>query len=181
VAEPAAQLLSRYLDDAISAERSFESQLRSFAEQGDDDEVQTAFRIHADRTRTHCERLTRRLEELGGTPSAVKTAMAEVYGLAPKLSLAGQVAEDRIVENLIAAVAMETGECAMYEALAAVALAAGDAPTERLAREIQSEERHTADLLSRFIPSRSKIAFNVVTPHEIDPAVDTKAPDDRLL
>ena len=181
MAEPAAQLLTRYLDDAISAERSFETQLRSFAEQGDDDEVQTAFRAHAEQTRTHCARLTRRLEELGGTPSPVKTAMAELYGMAPKLSLAAQVAEDRIVENLIVAVLMETGECAIYEVLATVALAAGDSPTEHLAREIQSEARHTADLLFRFIPSRSKIAFNVVTPHEIDPAVDTKAPDDRLL
>ena len=181
MAEPAAQLLTRYLDDAISAERSFETQLRSFAEQGDDDEVQAAFRTHAGQTRTHYERLTHRLEELGGTPSAVKMGMGEVYFVAPKLSLAGQVAEDRIVENLISAVTMETGACAMYQALATVASAAGDSATERLAREIQSEERQTADLLFRFIPSRSKIAFNVVTPHEIDPAIDTKAPDDRLL
>jgi ferritin-like metal-binding protein YciE len=181
VAEPAAQLLTRYLDDAISAERSFETQLRSFAEQGDDDEVQAAFRTHAGQTRIHYERLTHRLEELGGRPSAAKTAIAELYGVAPKLSLAGQIAEDRIVENLISAVTIETGACAMYQALATVASAAGDSATERLAREIQSEERHTADLLFRFIPSRSKIAFNVVTPHEIDPAIDTKAPDDRLL
>jgi hypothetical protein len=59
-------------------------------------------------------------------------------------------------------------------------LAAGDPETERLAREIQSEERQAAELIFRFIPSRSKIAFNLVTPHEIDPAIDTKAPGDRI-
>jgi ferritin-like metal-binding protein YciE len=181
VAESAARLLSRYLDDAIAAERSFETQLRSFAEQGDDDEVQSAFLTHAGQTRTQHERLARRLEQLGGSPSTSKALLAGLYEMGPKLSQAGHVPEERITQNLIAAFTIETGECALYEALATLAAAAGDPQTERLAREIQAEEQHAAELIFRFIPSRSKIAFNVVTPHEIDPAIDTKAPDDRIL
>jgi ferritin-like metal-binding protein YciE len=181
VVDSAAQLLTRYLDDAVAAERTFETQLRSFAEQGDDDEVQAAFRAHADEARTHDERLTLRSEELGGTPSFVKTILADVLERVPKFSQAGHVAEEQLVQNLIAAFTMATGACAMHEALATVAARARDSQTEQLAREIQSEERHAAERIFRFIPSRSKIAFNVVTPHEIDPAVDTKAPDDRIV
>jgi ferritin-like metal-binding protein YciE len=177
----AAQLLYRYLDDAIAAERSFETQLRSFAEQGDDDEVQSAFLNHAGQTRTQHERLARRLEQLGGSPSTGKTVLADLYQMGPKLAQAGHVAEERITQNLIAAFSVETGECAMYEALATIAAAAADLETERLAREIQAEEQHAAELIFRFIPSRSKIAFNVLTPHEVDPAIDTKAPDDRII
>lgn len=179
--ESAIQLLTRYLDYAIAAERSCETQLRSFAQQGDDDEVQAAFLTHADQTRTQHERLARRLEQLGGTASTVKTIFVDLYERAPKLSQAGHIAEERVVQDLIAAFTIETGESAMYEALATAALAAGDSQTERLARELQSEARQSAGVIFRFIPSRSKIAFNIVTPHEVDPAIDTKAPDDRII
>jgi ferritin-like metal-binding protein YciE len=181
VADSAAGLVTRYLHDAIAAEHDFETQLRSFAQQGDDDEVQSAFLTYANQIRTHHDRLAQRLEQLGATPSNGKSVFAELDELAPKLSQAGNIAEERITQNLIAAFTIGTAECAMHEALATAAAVAGDAQTERLAREIQSEERQTADLIFRFIPSRSKIAFNVVTPHEIDPAIDTKAPDDRII
>lgn len=180
MAESAVQLLARYLDDSVTAERNCEKQLRSFAEQGDDSEVQAAFRSLAEQTRTHCQRLTRRSEEVGGTLSVVKSMLADLLERAPKLSQAAHVPEEQVVQNLVAAFTIEIGASAMYEALATVAAAAGDS-TEQLAREIQSEKRQAAELLLRFIPSRSKIAFNVLTPHEVDPAVDTKAPDDRVV
>lgn len=181
MAETSIDLLSRYLVDAIAAEKRFEAQLRGFAQEGDDEEVQTAFLAHANQTRTQHERLTHRLAALGGRVLSAKSFLADLFGLAPKLRQAEHVQEERTTQNLITAFAVESGECAFYEALAAVAVAAGDPQTERLAREIQAEERQAADRISRFIPSRAKIAFNVLTPHEIDPAIDTKAPDDRLI
>jgi len=64
----------------------------------------------------------------------------------------------------------------MYEALAHVAREAGDALTEALAREIQEQEQRAAEKIFHFLPSRSKIAFNVLTADEVDdPAVATKA------
>jgi hypothetical protein len=50
-----------------------------------------------------------------------------------------------------------------------------------LAREIQDEERGTAEKLWSFIPSRAKIAFNLLTAGEMDPSVDTKMADDRVI
>jgi ferritin-like metal-binding protein YciE len=76
---------------------------------------------------------------------------------------------------------VENSEYAMYEALAAAAEAAGDTTTETLAREIQAEEKQTAEKIWRFIPSRAKIAFNLLTAAETDPAVNTKAADNRLI
>ncbi len=82
--------------------------------------------------------------------------------------------EGKLVQNLITALCVETGEMAMYEALASVAAAAGDGTTELLAREIQAEEQRTAEKLFHFLPTRSKIAFNVLTAGEVDPSVETK-------
>ena len=76
---------------------------------------------------------------------------------------------------------VENSECAMYEALAAAAEAAGDNATETLARDIQAEEKQTADKIWRFIHSRAKIAFNLLTASETDPSVNTRMADNRLI
>jgi ferritin-like metal-binding protein YciE len=104
-----------------------------------------------------------------------------VFGLAPKSAQVGHQAQERTTQNLITAFAVENSECAMYEALTAAAKAAGDSATEALAREIQAEEKQTADKIWRFIPSRAKIAFNLLTVAETDPSVNTKVQDNRLI
>ena len=181
VAETSGSLIKRYIEDAIAAEKSFETRLRGFAEEGDDAEVQAAFLTHAEETRVHHERLAARLQTLGGTTSAVKSFLDQLFSFTPKSTQIGRSQEEQLVQNLIVAFAVEKSECAMYEALATAAVAAGDAVTEELARGIQAQESETADKLWRFIPSRSKIAFNLLTAGEIDPAIETKAPDDRVI
>jgi ferritin-like metal-binding protein YciE len=79
------------------------------------------------------------------------------------------------------AFAAENSEYAMYEALAAAAEAAGDSVTETLAREIQATEKQAAEKIWRFVPSRAKIAFNLLTASETDPSVNTRAADNRLI
>ncbi|HEX3682536.1 MAG TPA: DUF892 family protein [Bryobacteraceae bacterium] len=181
MAETSGSLIKRYLEDTIAAERSFEARLRSFAVEGDDGEVQAAFLTHAEETRVQQKRLGARLQALGGGTSAVKSFLDQLFTLTPKSTQIGHSQDERLVQNLVVAFAMEKSECAMYEALATVAAAAGDAATEELARAIQAQESETADKLWRFIPSRSKIAFNLLTAGEIDPAIETKAPDDRMI
>ncbi|MGA8026785.1 MAG: DUF892 family protein [Bryobacteraceae bacterium] len=181
MAESSDDLIRRYLEDAIAAEKSFETQLREFAAEGDDDEVQSAFAFHADQTRRQYERLAARLEQIGGALSNGKNSIAQLFARASQVVQSGRVPEERTAHNLISAFSIENGECAMYEALACLANAVGDAETEMLAREIQTEERNTAEKLARFIPSRSKIAFNMLTVSEVDPAVETRAPDDRIV
>ena len=182
MAEKSSNLIKRYIEDAIAAERSFESRLRAFAEEGDDAEVQSAFLTHAQETRLQHERLAARLQALGGAAtSAVKTFLDQLFSFKPKTPQAEHSQDERLLQKLVLAFALEKSECALYEALATVAAAAGDAATEELARDIQAQESETADRLWRFIPSRTKIVFNLLTAGEIDPAVETKAPDDRVL
>lgn len=175
------EAIERYLQDAIAAESSFETQLLAFSRDGDDDEVQAAFASHAQETQLQARRLTKRLEELGGSPSTAKSLLAHVFGISPMAAQLTHTPDERLVQNLVMAYGIEMSEYALYEALACVAKASGDVTTERLAREIQDEERRTAEKVWSFIPSRSKIAFNLLTAWEMDPAVDTKMADDRVI
>lgn len=174
-------LIQTYLEDAIAAESTFEAQLRDFASDGDDDEVKAVFATHAEETTRQRQRLTERLNELGSSPSTPKNLMARLFNLAPRSAQLGHIQEERTVQNLIAAYTVESSEQAMYHALIVVAEAAGDLRTAVLAREIQAEETRTAEKLWHFIPTRSKIAYNMLTVQEVDPAVETKVADDRLL
>jgi ferritin-like metal-binding protein YciE len=182
VAETSTEVVRRYLENAIAAEEASETQLREFAAHRDDDEVQSAFAAHAEQTRRQHERLSARLQELGGgTASKVKSILGHLFALTPQAVQATHTPEEGTAQNLITAFAVESGECAMYEAFATIAAAAGDPATEALAREIQAEERAAANQIAGFIPSRSKIALNMLTVSETDPAVETRAPANRVL
>ncbi len=171
-----------YLQDAVAAEKAFETQLRDFAGfDGDDNEVQSLFAVHADETRVQRERLTTRLHEIGEDISSAKASLASVLEIVARVAQAGHAREERTVQNLMIAYTIEAGECAMYESLAGVARAAGDHVTEALARDIQSQELRAAEKIFHLLPSRSKIAFNMLTLTEVDPSVETKIADDRLM
>ncbi|MBV8069490.1 MAG: DUF892 family protein [Acidobacteriaceae bacterium] len=174
------ELITRYLQQAITAERSFEAQLRGFAQDGDDEEVQSTFAAHAVQTAQQIERLTERLKELGGEPQQEESELTLFREVSPKFS-GPAVPEERIAQNLIAAYAAEAMECALYEVLAAIAGANGDTATERLARDLQRQEHTTAARVWHFLPSRSKIAFNMLTIDEIDPSVETRTLGNRLV
>jgi ferritin-like metal-binding protein YciE len=181
MAESSSAAIRRYLEEAIAAEASFEGQLRAFSEEGDDDEVRATFAQHADETRHHHERLSARLEQMGGSSAVSKSALANVFSAVPKLTLAPHRPEERTAQNLIVGFAVEASECALYEVVASIAKSAGDTLTEFLAREIQAEERRTAERIWHFIPSRAKIAFNMLTVGEVDPSVETKAMLNRIV
>jgi ferritin-like metal-binding protein YciE len=181
MADSTNEVIRRYLEDAVAAELSFETQLRAFSEEGDDDEVRAVFAQHADETRRQCQLLSARLPEFGGTSPSAKSVLANVFSLAPKLAQSPHRPEERTAQNLIVGFAVETSECAMYEALAIIAESAGDTATHALAREIQAQERQAAEKIWRFIPSRAKIAFNMLTAGEIDPSVETRALLNRIV
>jgi ferritin-like metal-binding protein YciE len=157
--ESSRRLIARYLEDAIAAERSFEIQLRTFAKLGDQPDIQAVFDFHAHQTRKQYERLTARLECLGDRPSATKGFLAHLFGMASNVAQAGQEGSENTTQHLIVAYAIEHAEVALYEALAAVAAAAGDAETERLAREIQEQERATAERIWHFLPRSAREAL----------------------
>jgi ferritin-like metal-binding protein YciE len=170
----------RLLANAAAAERSGELQLRQFAAvAGDDGEVQLLFEESADRAQLHKQRLETRLAELGVPQSSSSQDLATALKAAPQIAQNARVVEEHLLQNLILASAMKAGECALYETLAVAAAAAGDSATEVLAREIEQREQCTLERFRHFLPSRSKIAFNMLTVSEVDPAVETKVKDDR--
>jgi ferritin-like metal-binding protein YciE len=181
VAAGSNEIIRRYLQQALAAEKTSEAQLREFSKQGDDEEVQAFFAAHADETQRQYERLSGRLGALDETEAGANGVIEKVVESSPKLTHSIETAEERIVQNVVIALSVESSECAMYEALAIVASAAGDTATEQLARELQAEEAQAAERLWRFIPSRSKIAYNILTAWEPDPAVETKLADNRVI
>ena len=163
MAETSAEVIKRYLEDAIAAEKSFETQLQGFANEGDNAAAKTAFHQHALETKQQYERLTARLESLGGSPSTAKSFLAHVFGLSPKSAQLGHEKEERTTQNLMMAFAVENSEIAMYESLATVAEAAGDTQTAALAREIQQQEKATADKVWKLLPTAALEAYSRLT------------------
>ena len=162
MAESSTGVIKRYLEDAIAAEKSFETQLQGFAEEGDNPMAKAAFHQHALETKNQYERLTARLEALGGSPSTAKSLLAHIFGLSPKTAQIGHEKEERTTQNLMIAYAVENSEIAMYEALATVAEAAGDEVTESLARDIQAQEIATAKKIMQLLPGAALTAYETL-------------------
>jgi len=158
--EKAIRVIQRYLADAIAAEKGFEAQLRAFAEEGSSEQVRHLFLQHAEETRRQSERLTTRLHALGGQPSSAKSLLAQLFAFTPKIAQIGHDIVDRVTQNLMIAYSVESFEVAMYEALTAVATAAGDHETALLARDIQQEERAAAGKVWELIAAWAHTSFN---------------------
>jgi len=140
----ASEVLARYLEDAIAAEKSFETQLIGFSEEAEDPAVKAMFRQHAEETKEQYTMLTQRLEELGGSTSTLKSFLAHMFNFAPKIAQIGHDKYERQTQDLMMAYAVENAEVAMYESLAQAAHLAGDMRTEQVARQIQQQEKQTA-------------------------------------
>jgi ferritin-like metal-binding protein YciE len=84
MAETATDVIKRYLVDAIAAEKSFETQLDTFSKEGDNEQAKSLFAQHAQETKSQYERLTSRLEALGGSTSTAKNILAHLFSNAPK-------------------------------------------------------------------------------------------------
>jgi ferritin-like metal-binding protein YciE len=163
MAETSTDVIKRYLVDAIAAEKSFETQLQGFANEGDDAAAKSAFHQHAIETRNQYERLTARLEALGGSPSTTKSILAHLFNMTPKAASLGHEAEERTTQNLMMAFAVENSELAMYQALISVAEAAGDTETVALARSIQAQEKETADKVWNLLSPAAVNAYRRIT------------------
>jgi ferritin-like metal-binding protein YciE len=157
------EILVRQLQNVIAAERNFADLLDTFSKTGNQEDVQEMFAGLSEKARSQCERLETRLEELGGTPSVGKSVMAHAFGFAPSVAQVGHAPEEKNAQHLMMTYAAAAGETAMYEALAAVAAEAGDAETERLARQLQEEEREDHRITWDMLPASALDAFRAVT------------------
>ena len=155
-------IITKYLEDAVAAEKSFETQLNDFAGQADTPAVEVLFKQHAVETRSQYERLAERLAGLGGSTSTLKSVLAHLFAMSPKTAQLGHEKTERTTQNLVMAFAVENSELAFYEALAFTAETAGDSATGLLARGIQKEEKATADKIWQLLPGVASDAFSKV-------------------
>jgi ferritin-like metal-binding protein YciE len=155
--------IQRYLTDAIAAEKSFETQLKGFAEEATYPNAKDAFSTHAVETRQQYEDLTARLKALGGEPSTMKSAMAHLFNMAPKAAQIGHADEERTTQDLIIAYSVENAEVAMYESMVIAAEAVGDSLTVSLAKRIQAQEKETAAKVWKLIAPTATNAYRKVT------------------
>jgi ferritin-like metal-binding protein YciE len=114
-----------WLNDAYAMERGLEVTLRK---QADNEDVHRAVRerarIHLDETVEHAERVSRCLEMLGSSPSALKTVAGQVMEIGKGLTT--KFARDERIKDFLAAYGSEYFEVACYKSLIAGARAAGE-------------------------------------------------------
>jgi len=156
------EVIIRYLEDAEAAERNFEDALATFGKAGEQNEVKNFFDFASKRAKTQHERLEARLRALGGSPSTAKSIMAHMLAFTPTLAQIGHEGAEKNTQHLIICVAAASAEMAMYESLASVASAAGDSETERLARELQVEEKDDYEKSWNLLKPSAVAAFQTV-------------------
>ena len=161
--EPKESILRRYLEDAIAAEENFEGRLNEMSGEGDHMAARLLFAQHAEQTRSQQQRLRARLKTLGGSPSGLKSALAHLSTLIPKAAHLRHDDSEVSTQNLILGYATENAEVAMYEALASIAASAGDLQTEQIAREIQKEERHAAEMMWHLIANSAAESYGKIS------------------
>jgi ferritin-like metal-binding protein YciE len=164
MAERSADAIKRYVADAITAEKSLETQLHRFAKEVNNETAKIIFEKHAGETKQQHERLTGRLHKLEGSVLSAKTLFPHIFGLGIKGHQLGSDKEERASHELTITYAVENSMIAMYECLATMAEAAGDAETAELVSSIQSEKRAMAQEIWKLLPAVALDAYMRVTP-----------------
>lgn len=148
------------------------SQLRGLSRDGDDEDVRNLLLEAAKESEARAETLASRLGD--DAPSALKNAVANTFSSLPATAQSGHIEEERIVQNLIAGFTMLQASCGMYRALESAAASLGDGQVTELALSATERNTRLATQMFHLVPTRSIIAYNMLTVSEIDPSVNTK-------
>jgi ferritin-like metal-binding protein YciE len=131
-------------------------------------EYRTLLERHADETRTQLDRIASRLADLGEGRNPLQlaygvaqTAVGQLVaaGKFPLDLLRGAGGEDRLLKNAKDEAASEALEIATYDALEALAQAAGDDETAALAREHRGQEEAMLRDLRELLPQLARDAY----------------------
>jgi ferritin-like metal-binding protein YciE len=156
------------------------SQITEFAAAATEDkEVQSLFEQIVETSGTHERLLRARLSELGADGPSIPLSITS-SGVDLFTMQRSKVTEEEVLRSILSTYVSTAGQCALYDTLVALAGTAGDEATKALAEELGQTEQGTAERIWHLIPTRSKIAFNMLTVSEVDPAVETKLKDDRV-
>jgi ferritin-like metal-binding protein YciE len=134
--------LVKHIDEALAMEQNVLRMIDSLINTTDDLELRDAFRQHKLETERQIDRLQRRLDAHGASPSTVR----EAVGIAQALmkSVLDLTRAEKAGRNARDAYATEHLEIAAYQLLERVAKRAGDEETAVVARENRAEEEAMA-------------------------------------
>jgi ferritin-like metal-binding protein YciE len=134
--------LVKHIDEAIAMEENVKRMLDGMIQTMDDPQVIDLLEHHKVETEEHSQRLRRRLQAHGSSPSVVREATGIIGALA-KLPL-DLVRGEKAGRNARDAYATEHLEIASYQLLERVATRAGDEETAEVARQNRSDEEAMA-------------------------------------
>ena len=137
--------LVKHIDEAIAMEENVKRMLDGMIGTMDDPQVIDLLEHHKVETEEHSQRLRRRLDAHGATPSVVREATG-ILGALAKLPL-DLVRGEKAGRNARDAYATEHMEIASYQLLERVAKRAGDEETAEVARQNRAEEEAMAKKL----------------------------------
>jgi ferritin-like metal-binding protein YciE len=134
--------LVKHIDEAIAMEQNVLRMLDSMVNTTDDDKIKEELRLHKLETEGQIDRLRKRLEFHGASPSMVR----EAGGIAGSLmkSVVDAVRGEQVGRNARDGYATEHLEIASYQLLERVAQQAGDEETAEVARRNRKEEEAMA-------------------------------------
>jgi ferritin-like metal-binding protein YciE len=134
--------LVKHIDEAIAMEENVKRMLDGMIQTTDDPQVLDLLEHHKLETEQHSQRLRRRLEAHGASPSMVREATG-ILGALAKMPL-DLVRGEKAGRNARDGYATEHMEIASYQLLERVAQRAGDEETAEVARQNRSEEEAMA-------------------------------------
>ena len=134
--------LVKHIDEALAMEENVKRMLDGMIETTDDPGVIDLLEHHRVETEQHSQRLRRRLEAHGASPSMVREATG-ILGALAKLPL-DLVRGEKAGRNARDGYATEHMEIAAYQLLERIAVRAGDEETAEVARQNRAEEEEMA-------------------------------------
>jgi ferritin-like metal-binding protein YciE len=134
--------LVKHIDEALAMEQNVLRMLDSMISTTDDPGIKDVIREHKLETEKQADRMQRRLEAHGASPSTVR----EAAGIAQALmkSVLDMTRTEKAGRNARDAYATEHLEIAAYQLLERIAMRAGDEETAVAARESRAEEEAMA-------------------------------------
>ena len=161
--------LIQYLTEAHGKEKELETALQAHIAMTTRAPYKKRLQQHLKETKAHARGVERRIKQLGGStstvPAPVASAAATASGVASKAvsaakgplhALRGTGESEKMLKNAKTEFSEEHEEIAMYAGIEALAEAAGDRETAKLARGIRREEERMATFLGRQIETLAK-------------------------
>jgi ferritin-like metal-binding protein YciE len=170
----AEQKIVQYLNEAHATEQALVPVLQSQIAITPRGSYRNALESHLLETRSHAERVRRRLRELdgGSNPLAFGIGLLQsvlgqalALGKTPLELMRGTGGREKVLKNAKDACATEGLEIATYTVIERLASSIGDSTTERLAASIRADEQRMLDRVIGELPKLTDAVLTAETGH----------------